>query len=241
MDQISAMSECKRKWWQYSIIAGAVIAVLLWLMVYGFFTSLVIGIVIAVVAGLVLSNIKCTSVVETPMVKSSVMSQEALSSTTTAEAPKPAAAPETTATPDAAATAVEPDVQAETRETKPKAAPAKKTVAKRPPATKASSKAAPAKAPVSADGKPAMLTEARVGGADNLKLLKGVGPKLEATLNDLGVFHFDQIAGWRKKEIAWVDERLKFKGRIERDDWIKQAKVLAKGGETEFSKRSKKS
>ena len=86
-----------------------------------------------------------------------------------------------------------------------------------------------------------MLTEARVGGADNLKLLKGVGPKLEATLNELGIYHFDQIAGWRKKEIAWVDERLKFKGRIERDDWIKQAKVLAKGGETEFSKRSKKS
>lgn len=85
-----------------------------------------------------------------------------------------------------------------------------------------------------------MLKAARAGGADNLKLLKGVGPKLEQTLNGLGVFHFDQIAGWRKKEIQWVDDRLKFKGRIERDEWTKQAKVLAKGGETEFSKRNKK-
>ena len=117
---------------------------------------------------------------------------------------------------------------------------ATKPAAKKAPAKKAAPKAAPAKAPVAADGKPELLTEARVGGADNLKLLKGVGPKLEATLNELGIYHFDQIAGWRKKEIAWVDERLKFKGRIERDDWIKQAKVLAKGGETEFSKRKKK-
>ena len=70
--------------------------------------------------------------------------------------------------------------------------------------------------------------------------MKGVGPGLEKTLNELGFYHFDQISGWRKKEIEWVDSRLKFKGRIERDEWTKQAKVLAKGGETEFSKRSKK-
>jgi predicted flap endonuclease-1-like 5' DNA nuclease len=133
----------------------------------------------------------------------------------------------------------------------PTAAPAaaKKPAAKKAPAKKAAPKAsaakpatakAPARKAVAADGKPEMLTAARGGVADDLKLLKGVGPKLEQTLNALGVYHFDQVASWRKKEIEWVDDKLKFKGRIERDDWIKQAKVLAKGGETEFSKRSKK-
>ncbi|MTI45993.1 NADH dehydrogenase subunit E [Roseibium hamelinense] len=84
---------------------------------------------------------------------------------------------------------------------------------------------------------PELLKEARGGKPDDLKKLKGVGPKLEGILHELGVFHFDQIASWGAKEIAWVDERLKFKGRIERDGWVDQAKLLAGGGETEFSKR----
>ncbi len=77
---------------------------------------------------------------------------------------------------------------------------------------------------------PALLSAARDGGADDLKLIKGVGPKLEGVLNDMGVYHFDQIAVWTAAEIAWVDERLKFKGRIERDGWIEQAKTLAARG-----------
>ncbi|MCE8008831.1 hypothetical protein [Aestuariivita sp.] len=89
------------------------------------------------------------------------------------------------------------------------------------------------------ESQPETLVGARDGRADNLKLLKGVGPKLEQTLNELGFFHFDQIAKWTEAEVAWVDTRLKFKGRIERDGWIEQAKILAAGGETEFSKRSK--
>ncbi|VCU59226.1 NADH-ubiquinone oxidoreductase chain E [Tritonibacter mobilis] len=87
---------------------------------------------------------------------------------------------------------------------------------------------------------PETLTAAREGGADDLKLLKGVGPKLEQTLNELGFFHFDQIAKWTEAEVAWVDARLKFKGRIERDGWIDQAKQLASGEETEFAKSAKK-
>jgi len=70
--------------------------------------------------------------------------------------------------------------------------------------------------------------------------LKGVGPKLEETLNELGFWHFDQIAKWDAAAVAWVDSRLKFKGRIERDGWIDQAKALAAGEETEFSNRVKK-
>jgi NADH-quinone oxidoreductase subunit E len=90
-----------------------------------------------------------------------------------------------------------------------------------------------------AEKEPAILAAPREGGADDLKLLKGVGPKLEGMLNDLGIYHYDQIAAWTEAEIAWVDTRLAFKGRVERDGWIEQAKQLAAGEETEFSKRAK--
>ena len=109
------------------------------------------------------------------------------------------------------------------------AAPAKTSAAK--------TKAAPAP---KAEAKPATLTAARAGGADDLKQLKGVGPALEKTLNELGFYHFDQVATWKKKDVAWVDSNLRFKGRIERDGWIAQAKILAKGGTTEFSSKVKK-
>ncbi len=126
-----------------------------------------------------------------------------------------------------------------------KAAPAKKVGAKaapaKSPAKKAAAKATVAPASVTAkEKKPKTMTAPRKSGADDLKLISGVGPKLEGTLNELGFWHFDQVAKWGPSEIAWVDSRLKFKGRIERDDWMAQAKILAEGGETEFSKRSKK-
>ena len=71
-----------------------------------------------------------------------------------------------------------------------------------------------------------------------LKEIKGVGPKLEKVLNELGFYHFDQIAGWSDDEVNWVNQNLTgFRGRVTRDNWVEQAKVLASGGETEFSKR----
>ena len=69
---------------------------------------------------------------------------------------------------------------------------------------------------------------------DDLKLISGVGPKLEGTLHGLGIYTYAQIAGWTKAECDWVDGYLKFRGRIERDDWIKQADALARGGEAEY-------
>ncbi|GBE43166.1 MAG TPA: 30S ribosomal protein S2 [Rhizobiales bacterium] len=66
------------------------------------------------------------------------------------------------------------------------------------------------------------------GEADDLKELTGVGPVLEKTLNEFGIFHYRQIAALEKADIAEIDEALNFKGRIERDDWIKQSKELAK-------------
>lgn len=86
--------------------------------------------------------------------------------------------------------------------------------------------------------RPAALAAARAGGPDDLKAIKGVGPRLEALLHRLGFFHFDQIAAWTADEVAWVDEHLEgFKGRVSRDDWVSQAKILADGGETAFSAR----
>lgn len=86
--------------------------------------------------------------------------------------------------------------------------------------------------------KPAGLDGPRGGTADNLKEIKGVGPKLENLLHSMGFYHFDQIANWSSDEVAWVDANLKgFKGRVSRDNWIDQAKTLAAGGDTEFSKR----
>ncbi|WP_339765447.1 hypothetical protein [uncultured Hoeflea sp.] len=67
---------------------------------------------------------------------------------------------------------------------------------------------------------------------DDLKLISGVGPKLEQVLNGLGVWTFAQIAGWQPEEAAWVDDYLQFGGRVERDSWISQAGKLAKGGIT---------
>ncbi len=121
---------------------------------------------------------------------------------------------------------------------KPAKDPAKKAVAKKP-APKAA-KAEPA-APVEGGTKPAALKKARGGQADDLKRIKGIGPKLEQLCNRLGFYHFDQIAEWSADEVAWVDANLEgFKGRVSRDSWVDQAKVLASGGETEFSTRVKK-
>ncbi len=78
-----------------------------------------------------------------------------------------------------------------------------------------------------AEAAPEALTEPRGGKGDDLKLIIGVGPKLEALLQDLGFWHFDQIAAWTPAQVAWVNARLgTFRGRIERDDWITQARSL---------------
>lgn len=89
--------------------------------------------------------------------------------------------------------------------------------------------------------KPKTMKAPRKAKADDLKQIKGVGPKLEALLHAMGFFHFDQIAKWTGAEVAWVDENLEgFKGRVSRDNWVDQAKVLAAGGETAFSNKVKK-
>jgi len=103
---------------------------------------------------------------------------------------------------------------AETKKSAPKKAAPKKDAKKAEPKAEAK-KAAPKKA-------------AKAEGGDDLKELSGVGPALEKKLHDAGVTTFAQIAGWTADDIADMDEKLSFKGRIEREGWVEQAKKLAK-------------
>ena len=115
------------------------------------------------------------------------------------------------------------------------AAPKAKAAAKPKAAPKSDEKA------TVAAKKPRTMKAPRKAGADDLKMIKGVGPKLEKLLNTLGFYHFDQIAKWSAEELSWVDENLEgFKGRASRDEWVSQANTLAKGEMTEFSSRVSK-
>lgn len=81
--------------------------------------------------------------------------------------------------------------------------------------------------PAAADSRPVFLKAAR-GTPDDLTRIKGIGAKLNAVLNDLGVFHFEQIASWTPENCAWIDEHLAFKGRVQREGWVEQARRLAR-------------
>ena len=92
--------------------------------------------------------------------------------------------------------------------------------------------------PMAIGTEPETLDEPINGQADDLKKIKGIGPKLERLCNMMGFWNYAQIAKWSDDEVAWVDENLQgFKGRVSRDEWVDQAKILADGGETEFSKK----
>jgi NADH-quinone oxidoreductase subunit E len=130
----------------------------------------------------------------------------------------------------------------EAAKTAPAAAPAPvaTVVSAAKPAAPVVAKPAPTKpAPVKAEAyvddggvekAPSRLKAARKGGADDLKLIWGVGPKMETMMQSLGFYHFDQVAAWTDENLRWVDRRLEgFKGRARRDDWVGQAKKLATG------------
>ena len=85
--------------------------------------------------------------------------------------------------------------------------------------------------------RPFGLVAPRGGKADDLKRIRGIGQQNEGRLHGLGVWHFDQIAGWTHDNVLWVGSYLAFPGRIDREKWIEQSKVLATGAETDFSKR----
>lgn len=105
-----------------------------------------------------------------------------------------------------------------------------------PAASKPAAKTAAAAVATGKPVRPKGLPGARDGKPDKLQMISGVGPKLEKTLHGLGYFHFDQIAAWGKDQVDWVDEHLRYKGRIERDEWIAQAKLLAEDDMEQFNK-----
>jgi NADH-quinone oxidoreductase subunit E len=135
-------------------------------------------------------------------------------------------------------------------------APAKAKAEKAPAAakTKAAAKPKAAKAaPVAfavvddaaveaagAGTKPKGLKAPKGGSGDDLKLIEGIGPVLEKVCHDNGIFHFDQIAAWGPAEVAWMNGNMpRFKGRVSRDKWVAQARLILEVGIEEFLERAK--
>lgn len=115
------------------------------------------------------------------------------------------------------------------------AGPLKKGSAKKAPAKAKPSKVAakPKAAPKPAAKKPKVIYKdgPTDGAPDDLKLIKGVGPKFEGDLNSKGIYYFRQIGAWKAADVKMVEDLIdSIPGRIKRDEWVKQAKVLAKGG-----------
>ncbi len=156
-------------------------------------------------------------------------------------APKPAAKPKAAAKPAAKKTAAKEPVTKAAAKPAAKAAP---KAAAKPAAKKAAAKPAPAEnaaipeeptVPPPPAAKPAPAPAPAKTGADNLQLLKGVGPKLAVLLSGLGVTSFQQIADWTDADIARIDPQLgAFQGRIARDNIVDQAGYLARGDKAGF-------
>ena len=110
-------------------------------------------------------------------------------------------------------------------------------------APKAEKPAAPKAEAVAEAGegkKPSGLKAPRKAGADDLKLIEGIGPKLEEILNGWGIFHYDQIAKWGADEVAYADGNVpRFKGRCTRDKWVAQANIIVEEGIEAFLERAK--
>lgn len=120
-----------------------------------------------------------------------------------------------------------------------KKAPAKKAPAKKTPAKKAPAKKSAAKK--TATPKVLYTDGPTDGDPDDLKEIKGIGPKFEKDLHGKGVYYFRQIAAWKKKDVEVVEKVIdSIPGRIDRDEWVRQAKGLAKGGKATASKAKKK-
>ncbi len=160
------------------------------------------------------------------------------------KAAEPAVAPATKAAPKpkaAKAVAAPAEKTAPVKAAAVAKAAAPKAAAK--PAAKpaaANAEAAPVAADIGAGKKPKGLKAARRGKPDDLKLIEGIGAKLEERLNEWGVFHFDQIAAWGDQEVAYADNNVpRFKGRASRDKWVAQAKLIVSEGVDAFLERAK--
>lgn len=91
--------------------------------------------------------------------------------------------------------------------------------------------------PASAGEEKPDLYDRKPEDADDLGMIAGVGPRIHAKLNDLGIYKFSQIASWTADNVAYVDRHLSFRGRATRENWIAQADALAAGGAEEYERR----
>jgi NADH-quinone oxidoreductase subunit E len=243
-------NNCKRNSWIAAVVLGIIVFLIA---LPGFFGALVLGVIVALIVGFGLTVFLCKEDEATPT-GAADRSSDAVAAPKAAPAPSAAAQADRPAN-SGAATAAAPTRAADQKaEGKPDAEPepSKAGIADTE-TTGGTEPAAPVAAPpekpavadataaTAADGegtKPAGLMAARDGQPDDLRKIKGVGPKLQTTLNEMGYYHFDQIAAWTAEEVAWVDQNLKgFKGRVSRDNWVEQARQLASGEGTDFSKR----
>ena len=212
MTQTNEQGECQKRCWYYGALAGAAVFLLARLFTdIGFFPALVVAVIVFTGVGFVLVTSWCGD----KDASAKPVSPKATVATTPAPLPVSAPAepePEPAPAPqEPAAPAVQP--------TTPLAGQAE--LAERRGTWRYEGEA---DGPV---GAPKGLTAPRDGGADDLKKIKGIGPKVETMLNDLGIYHYDQIAAFSDAELAWVDDNLKgFRGRASRDNWVSQAREL---------------
>jgi predicted flap endonuclease-1-like 5' DNA nuclease len=101
-------------------------------------------------------------------------------------------------------------------------------------------RSAPAIAPPAVPKRPAGLSAPRGGVPDSLQRIKGIGKRNEELLNRLGIYHFGQIAAWTPGEVLWIGQYLAFPERIQKDNWVGQATLLAMGSETGFQKSAER-
>lgn len=216
--------------------------VALWALGFGFFGALVIGVIVAAIVWAILwmgwtapQDDAADTPASTPAAPAATTAPTAASAAPAAVSTAPVAAEKSVASEKVAVKPAAKKPAPKPAATKPAAKAAAKPAAKKAPAKPAAAKVK------KADDKPAVLEKARDGGPDDLKMIKGVGPVLEKALHASGVFHFDQVAAWKKADATWFDDNVKgANGRVIRDEWVSQAKILAKGGTTEFASKVKK-
>lgn len=218
---------CASNCWYIAVGLGLLLSVVLiaaagWSLLWG----LLLGVVVFLILGFVLPQLVCTAKgAHRPMAMTSSPASHVVGDPpATLPGKAPVATPQPI--PDEPAPQAHPVAQEARKPAVAEAPKAKETP--KPAVVKTSS--APAATDPSAENKPQTLSAARAGGADDLKMIKGIGPKLESALNDMGFYHYDQIAKWTEAEAAWVNANVRgSRGSATRDDWAGQAANLAKG------------
>ncbi|MGR3365084.1 MAG: helix-hairpin-helix domain-containing protein [Maritimibacter harenae] len=242
----SGLFSCRNTCW---IVGGLVGLVVLLLINSPWIWAIIAGIVVAVAVALILQRMFCSDVPASAGSTAGTGAAPAPAAKTDASEPAAAAA-SSAGTGDVDAAAAKPapatEASAEAQEAEPSPdpfiTPSKDLPGQRELESKKGEwkyEGGDAEAPKSA--KPAAKAAPAAGGADDLKMIKGVGPGIEKKLNDAGITTFAQIAAWSVADIEKMDDMLSFRGRIKRDDWVTQAKSLASGEETEFSKKASSS